>query len=128
MLIKCVVVEDAPFLREVYRLSLRHEAIEIVAEAEDGVEALKLISAHQPDLVILDLVLPLKNGLDVLKELHVHSPLSQCLVVSSLDDEKTIAQAKALGAVAYLTKPFTKAVLIQTIQDMMIPLSEVKNG
>lgn len=128
MSIKCVVVEDALFLREVYRLSLRHEAIEIVAEAEDGIEALKLISQHQPDLVILDLVLPLKNGLDVLKELHTLSPLSQCLVVSSLDDEKTITQAKALGALAYLTKPFTKATLIQTIQDMMIPLSEVKNG
>lgn len=128
MLHTCVIVEDVLFLREVYRFSFKNENIEIVAEAEDGIQALKLIEQHQPDLVLLDLVLPLKNGIDVLKQLSNVAQNTKCIVVSSLDDEEIIQKAKALGAVAYLKKPFTKSELIETIRLVTNSFKEVQNG
>ncbi len=128
MLHTCVIVEDVLFLREVYRFSFKNENIKIVAEAEDGIQALKLIEQHQPDLVLLDLVLPLKNGIDVLKQLSNVAQNTKCIVVSSLDDEEIIQKAKALGAVAYLKKPFTKSELIETIRLVTNSFKEVQNG
>jgi YesN/AraC family two-component response regulator len=128
MKLKCLIVEDALFLREVYRYSLKNENIEIVDEASDGMEALIKINQHKPDLIILDLVLPMKNGFDVLKEASHLSPRSKCIVISSFDDHETISKALALGAIKYLTKPFTKSQLIEAIAEVGQIYNEVYNG
>lgn len=129
MTLKCLIVEDSPFMLEIYRLSLSDKVdIEIVAEARDGVEAVKLISEIKPDLLILDLVLPLKNGMDILKETAVLSPHTKTIVISSLADEATILKAKALGAIQYIKKPFTKVQLVNAIDEISKYYAEVDNG
>jgi two-component system, chemotaxis family, chemotaxis protein CheY len=128
MKLKCVLVEDTLFMREVYKFNLRNEQIDIVGEAADGMEALIQINQHKPDLIILDLVLPIKNGFDVLKEVTHMSPKSRCLVISSMDDEETKSKALALGAIQYITKPFTKLQLLQAIQEISQNFSEAANG
>lgn len=125
---KCLVVEDAVFLREVYHYSLRNTPYEIVDEAKDGLEAVEKIKTLKPDIIILDLVLPLKNGFDVLKELSTISSNSRVLVISSLDDEKDISRAKSLGAIEYLTKPFTKKQLLDALEIVSQTYHEVQNG
>lgn len=129
MSIKCLIIEDASFLREIYRYTLAHcPDVTIVGEAVDGEEAAKMISDLKPDLILLDLVLPLKSGLDILKELSIISPKTKAVVVSSIDDEQIIAKAKALGAITYIKKPFTKMDLIQAINEAGQAYSEVQNG
>lgn len=125
---RCLIVEDAPFLREVYRYSLKNEDVEIIDEAIDGMDAMVKINQHKPDLVLLDLVLPLKNGIDILKEIGRISPGSKCIVISSLDDQDVIDKAMALGAIKYLTKPFTKAQLLEAIQIVTKKYSEAMGG
>lgn len=125
---RCLIVEDAPFLREVYRYSLRNENIEIVDEAVDGMDAMVKINQLKPDLIILDLVLPLKNGIDILKEVGRISAGSKCIVVSSLDDQEVMDKAMALGAIKYLTKPFTKAQLLEAVQMVTRKYSEAVGG
>lgn len=125
---RCLIVEDAPFLREVYRYSLRNEDIEIVDEAVDGMDAMVKINQCKPDIILLDLVLPLKNGIDILKEVSRISPASKCIVISSLDEQEVIDKAMALGAIAYLTKPFTKVQLLEAIQMVTKKYSEAANG
>lgn len=128
MKLKCLIVEDAMFIREIYRMNLAHQNYEIIAEATDGVQALALIKEHKPDIVILDIVLPLKNGLDVLKEAHSISSTSRYLIVSSLDDQATIDKAKSLGATDYLVKPFSKLQLLQSLERISHNYHEVQNG
>lgn len=129
MILKCLIVEDSPFMREIYRLSLRdHLNIDIVAEAADGIEAMKLISEIKPDILILDLVLPLKNGIDILNEIAEISPKTKIVVISSLDDAATVSKAKTLGAIEYLIKPFTKAQLVNAINEISKYYAEVNNG
>ena len=125
---KCLIVEDVTYIREIYRYNLQSEPYEIVAESADGLDALKKIEAFRPDIVILDLILPLKNGLDVLKESHSLSPHSRFLVVSSMNEQNIIDQAKSLGAIEYLTKPFTREQLLSALSRISVNYSEVQNG
>src|SRR3989344_591927 len=128
MKLKCLIVEDVTFIREIYRYSLRNENYEIIGEAADGIDALLKIKNLQPDIVILDLILPLKNGLDVLKEAHQLSPQSRFIVISSIDDMATIESAKNLGAIDYLVKPFTKNQLLESLFKISQNYSEVQSG
>jgi response regulator of citrate/malate metabolism len=129
MPLKCLIVEDSAFMREIYHYSLRElNNFSIVAEAQDGEEAMKLLAEIQPDILILDLVLPKKNGIDVLRDLPNVSAQTKTIVISSLDDENIIAQAKALGAIVYLIKPFTKLQLVTAIEEISKNYSEVQNG
>ncbi len=128
MKLRCLVVEDVAFIREIYRYSLHGENYEIIGEAADGIDALVKIKALQPDIVLLDLILPLKSGLDVLKESHQLSPYSRFLVISSMDSQDVIDHAKSLGAIEYLTKPFSKNQLISALNRISQNYSEVQNG
>lgn len=127
--LKCLIVEDSAFMREIYYYTLRDRPnIEIIAEAQDGEEALRLISEIKPDILILDLILPLKNGLDVLSEMSTISPQTKTIVISSLEDETMILKAKALGAIEFLKKPFTKIQLMNALDDVSSNYAEVNNG
>lgn len=129
MQLKCLIVEDASFMREIYRYALSGcSQIEIIGEAEDGEQAVKMISEMKPDLLLLDLVVPLKSGLDILKEMSLMSPHTKSIVVSSIEDENIIAKAKALGVLTYIKKPFTKADLINAFEEASRNYSEVENG
>ena len=129
MQLKCLIVEDASFMREIYRYALSScTQIEIIGEAVDGEEAMKMISEYKPDILLLDLVLPLKSGLDILKELSLVSPKTKAIVVSSIEDEQIISKAKALGVITYIKKPFTKADLVDAFNEVSREYSEVQNG
>lgn len=128
MKLKCLVVEDVTFIREIYRFSLQDGNYEIVGEAADGLDALKKIKALKPDIVLLDLILPLKNGLEILKESHALSPHSRFLIISSLEDSSVVDQAKSYGAIEYLVKPFTKNQLLSALDRISHNYSEVQNG
>lgn len=128
MKLTCLIVEDVIFIREIYKYSLRNEIYDVVGESGDGIDALEKIKSLQPDIVILDLILPLKNGLDVLKEAHALSPRTRFLVISSLEDQSIIDQAKALGAIEYIVKPFTKVQLLSALGQLSQNYGEVQNG
>ncbi|MEK6628030.1 MAG: response regulator [Bdellovibrionota bacterium] len=127
--LRCIVVEDSAFMREIYYYSLRDRPnIEIIAEAADGEEALRLISEIKPDILILDLILPLKNGFEVLSEMSAISPQTKTIVISSLEDETMVLKAKALGAIEFLKKPFTKIQLMSVLDEVSSNYAEVNNG
>ncbi len=128
MKLKCLIVEDVTFIREIYRISLKNENYEIVGEAVDGLDALIKIKNLKPDIVLLDLILPFKNGLEILKESHALSPNSRFLVISSIDDSSVIDQAKSFGAIGYLVKPFTKQQLLSALARISQTYDEVQNG
>ena len=129
MSMKCLIIEDADFMREIYRYALQNNPdLEIVGEASDGEQGLQLISSLKPDFILLDLVLPLKSGLDILKELSLVSAQTKALVITSIEDEQILSKAKALGAVICLKKPFTKSDLLRAVQTMSQKYSEVQGG
>ena len=100
-----VVIEDEGYLVDAYKAKLGKLFTQVLV-ARDGVQALRLIHEVKPDLVLLDLNLPQKSGLDVLKDLKASNKTSNIpvLVASNNSDVSTIDTVKKLGAVDYYIK------------------------
>jgi len=111
-----LIVEDEKIVRE----SLRTWLVELGCQVEvtsDGDEALKQISAKEFDLVILDLRLPGKDGLQVLKEARLIKPHLNGIIITAYPAEATMAEAMEIGAVDFLSKPINLPKLEKLIQD-----------
>lgn len=101
-----LVVEDESFLSKVLAERLQDEGFGQVDVAGNGEEALQKIKSNPPDVVLLDMILPKKNGFEVLQEMRQDKKLKDIpvLVLSNLGQDQDIEQAKALGATDYLVK------------------------
>jgi len=102
---KILIVEDDEFLKRIYTLKLKKAGFEIVL-ASDGEEAVEKIKEEKPDLILLDLILPKKNGFEVLEEIKVIPELVDIpvIILSNLGQESDIKKGIELGAVDYLVK------------------------
>ena len=104
-MIRTAIVDDADDLRMLVRLQLELDGrFEVVGEAGDGVDALSLIDSQDPDLVVLDLAMPLMDGLEVLRELQNRHWQRPVVVFSGFGSSTMVDRALALGASSYVTK------------------------
>ncbi len=115
--IRVLLADDHPAVRAGIRQFLeRDPSIEVIAEAENGEEALALIDRHRPDVVILDLRMPGLSGLEVLRRLHAEHPEIRVLVLTAYDDDPYIFAALRAGARGYLLKTAGPEDLIRGIR------------
>lgn len=112
---RLLLVEDHPTMRGAVRVIFEAEGYE-VAEVGDGASALEAIRSAPPDLVVLDLNIPVVSGAEVLRELRADPATAAVrVVVATAEGEEGRASAMRLGADEYLTKPFGPAVLLRTV-------------
>jgi len=104
---KILLFEDDKFFREFYSRKLREKNIEIQT-AEDGEIGLVILQTYMPDLILLDIIMPKKDGFDVLEEMSLRKLLPQIpvLVFSTLGQEQDIEKARLMGARGYVNKSF----------------------
>ena len=101
--IRVLIADDTPDIRLLLRAALRmYPGFEIVAEAADGAEAVTLTTEHKPDAVLLDLAMPVKDGLQAIPEIRASSPDTKILVLSGFTATEMRPEAFRLGAHAYL--------------------------
>jgi DNA-binding response OmpR family regulator len=102
---KILVVEDETFLVKIYAVKLKKEGYD-VSIANDGEQAVKMASEVQPDLILLDLILPKMNGFEALERMRANpvNKSTPVIVLSNLGQEEDIKRAEALGADDYLVK------------------------
>jgi two-component system phosphate regulon response regulator PhoB len=118
---RILIVEDHPTMREAMRLVLEGEGFTI-EEAADGRTALESVRAHPPDLVFLDLNMPLASGADVLAEIKGDpATRSVRVIVVTAAGEEGRASAMKLGADDYFTKPFSPIALLKTVERVLAP-------
>ena len=91
----------------------------LVAMAENGLEAIAQARHHRPDLVTMDLTMPVMDGPACLEELRTVLPAARILVVSALSDRATALRAMAKGAHGFLLKPFSDDQMVQSLQELM---------
>ncbi len=101
---KLLVVDDEIDIREFARSFFKKRGIEVLT-ADGGGQALEIISSQNPDLVLLDVRMEEMTGVDVLKQLRKTNPTVKVIMVSGVEDEETITEAKALGALSFIHKP-----------------------
>src|SRR5215207_4456923 len=103
--IRVLVVDDHPVVRHGLIAILRYEpGIEVVGDAADGAEAVRLILEQRPDVVLLDLRLPQLSGIEVMRQVRAQAPNVRFLVLTTYDTDSYIGPALAAGAQGYLLK------------------------
>lgn len=119
MSIRVLLVEDETLVRHGIRKLLELDPrMEIVAEAGDGEEALRLLGEDRPDVVLLDVRLPKLDGLGVLRALRTRPEAPPCLVLTTFDDRALILEAIREGARGFLRKDVSLAQLVQAIETL----------
>ena len=122
-----LIVEDEAVMRESLRDRLTNSGYQIEI-AEDGEEALKAIAVQDFGLLILNLKLPGKDGLEVLREARAKSPQLKGIIITAYPSVETAVEAMKEGAVAYLPKPFEFTQLEKVIQEALRPVQEEALG
>jgi DNA-binding NarL/FixJ family response regulator len=115
--IRIVIAEDQALVRRGAALLLSMEPdMEVVGQACNGVEAVELAQLLNPDVVLMDLHMPLKGGVVATREITRALPQTQVLVLTTLDDDETVFEAVRAGAQAYLLKDAAENELLETIR------------
>ncbi len=112
---RIMVAEDSSGTRMLIRdwMEIKHH--EIVSEVETGVDAINEFNSIKPDVLLLDIAMPKKDGLSVLKEIKSAHPDAKIIVMTANEDQNIIAKCAEHGSLAYLIKPFDEEQLLTAI-------------
>jgi len=115
--VRVVIAEDQALVRRGMALLLSMAPdMECVGQACNGEEAVRLAEALRPDVVLMDLHMPVKGGVAATREITSAHPATQVLVLTTLDDDETVFEAVRAGAQAYLLKDASEEELLETIR------------
>lgn len=118
MPIKILIVDDDPGIRMLLSKFLQREGYETVM-AENGLEGVEFAKKHQPDIIIMDVVMPQMDGLTAARLIKFYKPLSEVpiLFLTAKDADKEIELAQEVRAEVYITKPFDVRQVIQVVKE-----------
>ena len=112
---RIVVAEDEALIRLDLVEMLREEGYDVVGEAGDGEEAIRLVEELRPDVVVLDVKMPGLDGLSAAERIG-EQRLAAVVMLTAFSQRELVERAREAGAMAYLVKPFTKADLVPAIE------------
>jgi len=128
-LIQVLVVDDHVVVREgLCALLIPRNGMEVVGEAVDGAEAVEKARILKPDVILMDLNLPVMSGLEAITEIIRENPEARILVLTSFDDESNISAAIEAGALGYLSKNSSTHEMFHAIQGVAMGSLSVSPG
>jgi two-component system chemotaxis response regulator CheY len=116
---KILIVDDAAFMRMMVKDSLSKSGYTNVIEASDGEIACSLYEKEKPDLVIMDITMPNKTGIEALRDIKAADPSAKIIMCSAMGQEAMVVEAIKLGALDFIVKPFKPERIIQTITKVL---------
>lgn len=115
--IRLILVDDHPTIHEEIGALLQTlEDIELVGQAYNGEEAVRLCASHNPEIVLMDVSMPVMNGLAATKAIHARDASIRVIALSGIDDAQTVQQLIAAGAVGYILKEAHPSEIVNTIR------------
>ena len=112
---RLLIVDDAVIMRMRIREIAREAGWTVVGEAANGQEAIARFRELNPDLVTLDIVMPVKDGVTALREIRQEYPGARIIMVSAVDQREKLLECIRLGALDFVVKPFNKASLTDVL-------------
>lgn len=121
---KILLVDDEPLIRMDIKDILEDRGYNIIGEACDGFEAVEMCKKYNPDLVIMDIDMPILDGIKAGKIISKENLAGGILLLTSFEDKEHIQKAKNIGAFGYLVKPASEKILIPTIEMCLSKVDE----
>ena len=115
MTIEILIADDAPFIREIVKQVFKSTDVKIIGEASDGEEVVKLAKAKKPQIILMDLVMPKKSGIEATKEIRELLPSIKIIAFTTIDQNSMVLKALEAGCCDYVTKPFKSEDLIKAV-------------
>jgi two-component system chemotaxis response regulator CheY len=113
-----MIVDDSMFMRGIVKRFVG-TAHHVVAEAANGLEAVRMYAEFKPDILCMDITMPKMNGIDALKYIMEIDPQAKVIMCSAIGQEWAIQKAMQLGAKAFLIKPYAKEDLLAVLDDVL---------
>jgi DNA-binding NarL/FixJ family response regulator len=116
-MIRIIIAEDFPIIREgMCKLLEGIEDFELIGQAENGIDTLRIVKERKPDVLVLDILMPELDGIEVLKQIHDISAQTKVVILSMYADIALVQQTLALGALGYVLKQSISDELIDAIR------------
>ncbi|MFJ1746862.1 ANTAR domain-containing response regulator [Streptomyces sp. NPDC088116] len=122
---RVVIAEDEALIRLDLKEMLEEEGYSVVGEAGDGEQAVELAREHRPDLVILDVKMPVLDGISAAEKIAEES-IAPVLMLTAFSQRDLVERARDAGAMAYLVKPFSKSDVVPAIEMAVSRFTELK--
>ncbi|MEU8704549.1 response regulator [Streptomyces sp. NPDC048565] len=122
---RVVIAEDEALIRLDLKEMLEEEGYSVVGEAGDGQQAIELAREHRPDLVILDVKMPVLDGISAAEKITEES-IAPVLMLTAFSQRDLVERARDAGAMAYLVKPFSKSDVVPAIEMAVSRFAELK--
>ncbi len=116
---KILVVDDAAFMRMMIKDTLKKNGYENLIEAADGEIAVNMYKQEKPDLVIMDITMPNKDGLQALKEIKAIDSAAKIVMCSAMGQEAMVVEAIKSGAKDFIVKPFKAERIVKTVATVL---------
>ncbi|MFD4931232.1 response regulator [Peribacillus butanolivorans] len=116
---RILVVDDAKFMRMTLSNILSKAEHEVIGEVENGKEAIELFRKLNPDLVTMDITMPIMSGLDAVKEIKKDFPYAKVIMCSAMGQQKMVVEAIEAGAKDFIVKPFDECRVVDAINRVL---------
>ena len=118
MPIRVVLADDHVLVRQGLKSLLEREGFQVVAEASDGQEVVRLVESLQPDIAVVDIRMPILNGLNAARELKRSCPKTKVILLTQHDEDQYVSEAIETGVMGYVLKNQIASDLLQAIQQV----------
>ncbi len=119
MIQRILIVDDSPIIHNLLRKTLENNGYQVCGDAKNGREGVELFTSLNPDLVFMDITMPIMDGLEAAKKIKGMSPDSKIIMLSAMGDEEIMAQAKEIGIDIFLKKPFDDYKIVSAISKLV---------
>jgi two-component system chemotaxis response regulator CheY len=116
---KILIVDDAIFMRRMLGDILKEGGYEVVAEAGNGKEGVDQFARSKPDIVTMDIIMPVMGGIDAVKEIVKKDPSAKILIVSAMGQQQLVVEAIQAGAKDFIVKPFEPSRVITAVDRLL---------
>ncbi len=116
---KVLIVDDAAFIRLTIRTILEKNGFEVVGEAETGEQGIKKYMETKPDIVTMDITMPVMTGIEALKKIREYDQKAKIIMLSAMGQESMVKEAITCGAINFIVKPFKEDHLVSTLTKVM---------
>ena len=116
-----LVVDDSTVMRKIISQILKSEMYDVVGEASNGQEGIDMYNEFKPDLVTMDINMPVKDGITALKEILAINPSARIVMLTSESEQKMVVEAVQNGAKNYVVKPPERTALLSKVKQSLTP-------